>query len=119
MLRQGIGGAGSLLAGACCVGFAPVLTGVSALGAGALINDAILFPLLAVFLGTMLWGLVKARGRHGQPQPLYFGIAGALLAFIGPWLFIPLAYAGFLAIIAAVAWDWTALLKAGRTDKAF
>lgn len=53
-----IGVAGSMVAALCCLGTPAMLSLVAAVGLGFLINDAVLVPLLAVFLEATLWGLV-------------------------------------------------------------
>ena len=47
---KSIGFTGSLFSLLCCLGFGPLIAFLSAIGAGFLINDAILAPLLIVFL---------------------------------------------------------------------
>lgn len=105
MLKQISGSVGSVFAGACCLGFAPFLAGLSAIGAGFLINDLILIPLFVVFLGITLWGLWTSRKKHGHPGPFFFGTAAALTAFAALWFFVPLSYAGLATLVATSVWD--------------
>ena len=93
------------MAGACCLGFAPFLAGLSAIGAGFLINDLVLIPLFVVFLGITLWGLWTSRKRHSHAGPSFLGTAAAIIAFAALWFFVPLSYAGLAALIAASVWD--------------
>ena len=58
---------GSIFAALCCLGFAPALAALSAVGLGFLINDLVLIPLLVLFLGTTIWGLHRDRARHKTP----------------------------------------------------
>lgn len=60
---------GSIFAALCCLGAAPVLAAVSALGLGFLIKDIILVPLLLFFLGVTIWALRRDRNRHGRSGP--------------------------------------------------
>jgi mercuric ion transport protein len=105
MLKQIIGPTGSALSGACCLGFAPFLAGLSAIGAGFLINDLMLIPLFVLFLGITLWGLRRSRRRHGRSGPLVLGVMASLIAFAALWFLVPLAYAGLAALVATSAWD--------------
>lgn len=105
-----IGGTlGSVFAGACCLGFAPLLAALSAVGAGFLVRDAILIPLFLVFLGFTLWSLWSSGKRHGRSGPFRLGAAGAVTAFAALWFNTPLAYAGLAGFIAATVWDLLAL----------
>lgn len=53
--RIGVGG--SIFAALCCLGFPALLSTLSAIGLGFLVNDAILVPLLILFLGITIAGL--------------------------------------------------------------
>jgi mercuric ion transport protein len=55
---------GATFAGLCCLGVTWALSALAAIGAGFLINDAILIPLFVAFLALSLWLLYRsARGR--------------------------------------------------------
>lgn len=103
--KQLTGSIGSLIAGLCCLGFAPALGLLTALGAGFLINDLILIPLFAVFLGISIWGLKAASGSHGDKRPLWLGIISALVAFITLWFAPVFAYLGIIGLLSASIWD--------------
>lgn len=105
MFKQIGGTTGSVLAGACCLGFAPLLAALSAVGAGFLIRDAVLIPLFVAFLAFTLWSLWSSGKRHGRAGPFRLGLAGAVIAFAALWFFAPLAYAGLVVFIAASVWD--------------
>jgi len=105
MIKQIGGTTGAVFSGACCLGFAPLLAGVSAIGAGFLIRDAILIPLFVLFLGFTLWSLWRSRSRHHQSGPFYLGLVSAIIAFVSLWFFVPLAWAGLAGFIAAAIWD--------------
>lgn len=96
-----IGTAGALLAALCCLGVPAVVGLVSALGAGFLVTDRVLLPVLAVALTLGLWGLDRGRSAHGRSGPLWLGLAGssALVAGLryGPWL----VAAGVVLLLAA------------------
>jgi len=62
---------GSVLASLCCLGVSAVVSIVTALGLGFLLNDAVLLPLLVASLLVTLWGLfsctasASCRSAHG------------------------------------------------------
>ena len=121
MLKQIGGTTGAVIAGACCLGFAPLLAALSAVGAGFLIRDSILIPLFVLFLAFTLWSLWRSRAQHRHPGPFYLGLGSAVIAFAALWFFVPLAYAGLAGFIGASAWDVMALRKvrgAGETAEA-
>ncbi len=105
MLKQIVGSMGSALSGACCLGFAPFIAGLSAIGAGFLVNDLVLIPVFVVFLGITLWALWTSRKRHERDGPFFLGTAAAIVAFAALWFFVPLAYLGLATLIAASVWD--------------
>jgi hypothetical protein len=116
MLKQISGSIGSGVTGACCLGFAPFLAGLSAIGAGFLVNDLILIPLFVAFLAFTLWVLWVSRKRHGHVGPFYLGTAAAIIAFAALWFFVPLAYLGLAALIAASVWDIVLLRQRPQTS---
>ena len=105
MFRQIAGSLGSIFASLCCLGFAPLLGALSAAGLGFAISDAVLIPLLAVFLGITVWGLHGSRRRHGNNRPFYLGTAGAVAALAGVFVFIPIHVIGLLTLVGAAVWD--------------
>ena len=64
-----IGVGGSLFAALCCLGFPALLAILSAVGLGFLVNDAVLIPLLVLFLSVTLWGLYLGKRHHGSWMP--------------------------------------------------
>jgi hypothetical protein len=105
MVKQIVGSTGSVVAGACCLGFAPFIAALSAIGAGFLVNDLVLIPLFLVFLGITIWALWTSRKRHDHAGPFALGAIGALVAFAALWFFAPVSYAGLAALVAASVWD--------------
>ncbi len=104
--RASIGGLfGSGFALLCCAGVASALGLLSAVGLGFLIHDAFLIPLLIVALGVTGWGLWQGRCCHGRGSPLLFGLGGATLAVGGLFLWVPIAFVGFAAVILASVWN--------------
>jgi len=114
MLRQFSGPTGSVLAGACCLGFAPLLAGLSAIGAGFLINDLVLIPVFVIFLGITLWGLYSSRKRHQRSGPLILSTAAAVTAFAALWLFTPLSYLALVTLFAVSVWDMVLLRQCSQ-----
>ncbi|MDP9409207.1 MAG: MerC domain-containing protein [Actinomycetota bacterium] len=109
-MRAGIfGSLGSAFAALCCAGAPAVLGALSAAGLGFLINDLILFPLLALFVGLGLWGLWDGVRRHGSRAVLAFGGLGAALMVAGILASPVAVYAGAAAMIAASVWNALAI----------
>lgn len=81
-----IGVGGSLFAALCCLGFPALLAILSAVGLGFLINDAVLIPLLVLFLSVTLWGLYLGKRHHRSWMPFFVGAAGAVLTFASIWI---------------------------------
>jgi len=96
---------GSGFALLCCAGVAPVLGLLSAVGLSFLIRDAVLIPLLIVALGVTGWGLWQGRRSHGRGFPLLLGLGGGALAVGGLYLWVPLAFVGFAAVLLASVWN--------------
>lgn len=96
-----IGSAGSFIVGLCCLGVPAMLSIVSAIGLGFLLTDAILVPMLAVFLAVTLYGLWNGFRRHGSRVPLITGSVGAagVLAFL--WFSSLLAAVSLAALVTA------------------
>ena len=78
------------------LGFPALLSIVSAVGLGFLINDAILLPLLVVFLVITVVGLISGRRHHGKPWALIVGVLSSLviLGFLFVYPFQPGARPG-------------------------
>ncbi len=115
-MRKAIfGSLGSAFAAACCAGIPAVLSALSAAGLGFLVNDLILFPLLALFLGLGLWGLWDGVSRHGLRSVLVLGGIGAALIVAGI-VFQPLIYVGAAVMIGASFWNVLALRRAHRGE---
>jgi mercuric ion transport protein len=77
-----IGVGGSLFAALCCLGFPALVSIVTAVGLGFLIRDAVLIPLLLVFLALTLIGLFLGLRRHHQPWALVLGSVGAIITLV-------------------------------------
>ncbi|MFQ5696357.1 MAG: MerC domain-containing protein [Terriglobia bacterium] len=106
-----VGVAGSVVTGACCLGLPAVISVLTAIGLGFLINDAVLLPVLLLFLGITLAGLVLGYRVHGRPAPLALGGLSALAVFL--FIFMrTVPVAAYLAIAGlAVAAVFNAILR--------
>ena len=93
-----IGVVGSIFTALCCLGFPALLSIIAAIGLGFIINDAVLLPLLVVFLLVTLAGLALGVRQHHRPSALILGIISALALFV----FIFVAFNKALAV-ASVA----------------
>lgn len=111
MFKQISGSIGSIFASLCCLGFAPVLAALSAVGLGFAISDAVLIPLLALFLSLALWGIKSSQKKHGKAAPFYVGAGGAIAALVGVFVFIPVHVIGLIALVGASIWDIVLLRK--------
>lgn len=98
-----IGAIGAIFAALCCLGVSAVVSLVASLGLGFLINDAVLLPLLILFLVVDWSGLFAGRRRHGYLSPFLTGLAAgtALLLFTFLIPVKPVAYLAIAGLIAA------------------
>ncbi len=106
LLKQCTSVAGAGFAGACCLGVTGTLSVLTAISAGFLINDAFLIPLYLGFLTLSVWLLYRSARSHGNLTPFWAGLGGALVAFVGLWIFSGLVYAGLTLLIASNVWDF-------------
>jgi len=77
-----IGVSGSLFAALCCLGFPALVSILSAIGLGFLINDDILRPLMIGFLLAAIFGLALGMRHHGRPWALMLGILSAATLYV-------------------------------------
>jgi len=100
-----LGAGGSLFSGLCCLGTPIVLWLLSLLGLSFLINDFILFPLLALSLVITLRASYKNKKLHKNKTPFTLLIIIALLLF--PALFISkaVAYVLITGLVIVSLWD--------------
>ena len=106
LIKQLASSFGALFAAACCLGVTAALSVLTAIGAGFLINDAILIPLYVLLLAQSLWLLYRSAKAHGGLSPFWVGACGAVVAFAGLWINPLLVYGGIAAIIAANIGDF-------------
>ena len=98
-----IGVAGSLFAGLCCLGPPALISILSAIGLSFLINNAILQPMLIVFLLMSVFGLVLGMRHHGSPWALIIGVLGAVTTYVFRYVFSNslLAWLGIAGLVIA------------------
>jgi mercuric ion transport protein len=111
-----VGLAGSVFALLCCLGFGPLIALLSAVGAGFLVHDAVLAPLLVVFLVIGGIGICVTYRRHRRIGPLLVHIAGAVAVFMFTFVLVitPLVWLGVVGLIAASLWDFVLGKRAPR-----
>jgi len=102
-----LGVMGSLFALACCLGLPGMVAFLSAIGVGFLIKDAILIPLLVLFMIVGLVGLFRSFQRHGKPQAMLLNGLSAItvMLMLLVWFNRPLIYLGALGLVASSLWD--------------
>ena len=93
-----LGSISSIFVALCCLGVPAVIAALSALGAGFLINDAILAPLLLVALGITVAGSFFTFRQHHNLWPFGLTIASAVVAFASVYIvYLPLVVYSALA----------------------
>lgn len=109
-----LGAVGAVFASLCCLGFSALVSLLAAIGLGFLINDAILLPLLVVFLGIYIAGLALGYRKHGKPSVPILGIVAAVanFGFIFVVFIRPAAYAAIALMVGASIWDLVARRRA-------
>lgn len=96
-----IGIVGSSIAAACCLGLPAIVSIVTAIGLGFLIKDAILRPLMVLFLALTLVGLYLGFRVHRHPLALILGSASAVAAFVFVFMH-SIKVAAYLAIASLI-----------------
>jgi hypothetical protein len=105
MVSKIIGSLGSIFTSLCCIGTPALLAFLSSIGAGFLISDKILIPLLVVFLGISIWGVYKSSKYHGRKGSLILVVVSDVVVFADIWFSKPLVYIGLVGLITASLWD--------------
>jgi len=105
---------GSIFAALCCLGAAPVLAALSAVGLGFIISDRVLIPLLVFFLGATIFALRGDKRRHGKPGAMALAWAAAFFVVGGLWLSPAVVALGLAMLVAASVWNLV-LVRTQRT----
>lgn len=102
-----LGAGGALLTSLCCLGFSALVSLLSALGLGFLVDDAILQPVLVVTLAIYLGGLGLGYRRHRRWPVLLAGAVAAAANYAFIFLFFQraLAYLAVAALVGVSLWD--------------
>lgn len=102
-----VGPLGSIFTALCCIGTPGLLAFLSAIGIGFLINDAILLPLLIVFLGVSITGLYYSFKMHKTRWPLILGGISSIfiIFFIYGWFLKPMVYLGLAGLVGSSVWN--------------
>lgn len=93
-------------AAACCLGAALVVTVLTAIGLGFVLHDAILIPLLGIFLGWTLWQLFRDRKRHGRTGPVVAAAMGSILTLVGIRVSSILVGPSLAALFGVAPWNF-------------
>jgi mercuric ion transport protein len=100
---------GSAFAVLCCIGAPVVIGALGTIGAGFLVNDNILLPVLGFSLLLSTIGLVSAYKKRHRLWPLIAGILGIITLITGMIFLLgqggiagkPFIYAGLIALLIA------------------
>lgn len=119
-IKSQVGLFGAAIAAACCLGVPVVLSAVTAVGLGFLINDAYLLPMFVGLTGLNLWTLYRSARKHEALSeeamaPFWTGSIGALVSIIGLGFTVTgilpvavvLVYSGLALVVVANIWDFT------------
>lgn len=96
-----VGIIGATIAALCCLGLPAILSVLTAIGLGFIVNDAVLAPLLIVSLALIVWALVRGFRRHGNATALVIGSAASLILVMATLIW-PLRSAAYASIVALV-----------------
>ena len=98
-----IGVLGSIFSTLCCLGFPAIISLLTAIGAGFLINDAILVPFLIISLVIAIIGIFISWLRHKKTFPFILAIISSVVIFV--FLFVVYAkvliYAGLIGLVVS------------------
>jgi len=98
---------GTAFAALCCLGFPALISLLSAVGLGFLINDSVLFPILGVSLIISVVGLSLGIRHHHQTWALLLGAISAATTYV----FIAVSFHRSLAITGIIGLVFASLLN--------
>jgi mercuric ion transport protein len=115
-----LGVIGSFVAALCCLGVPAVVSIVASIGLGFLINDAILLPLMVLFLLVTLIGLYLGYRAHRRTWPLILGVVSSLVAlfFVFGYTVRVMAYLAMASLALASILNVIARQKFTRPQRA-
>lgn len=108
---------GSAVAAACCLGLAPLVTALSAVGLGFLLDDRILIPVLVLFLAATAWQLYRDHGRHESRGPFLLVVSTSVLTVAGLWVSGMAVALGLAGVFAASLWNLWLVWKLRRSSR--
>lgn len=102
-----VGVFGSSVAALCCVGVTAVVSILSSVGLGFLLQDRILLPLFLGFLGLAIAGLFMDARHHHHRSALIMGVIAGLALFLSSFVAPsrPAAFASIAALVGASLWN--------------
>ncbi len=112
-----IGPLGTIFTALCCIGIPGLLAFLSAIGVGFLINDAILLPLLILFLAVSMTGLYYSFKVHKNRWALILGGISSIfiIFFIYGWFLKPMVYLGLAGLVGTSVWNVLLKRRCGFT----
>jgi len=98
-----VGIIGATIVALCCLGLPAILSVVTTIGLGFIVNDAVLAPLLILSLALIVWALVRGFRRHGNATALVIGSVASVILVIAALVrpSRPAAYASIAALALA------------------
>lgn len=118
-----LGVIGSFVAALCCLGVLAVVSIVASIGLGFLINDAILLPLMVLFLLVTLIGLYLGCRAHRRTWPLILGLVSSLVALffvlghtVRAMAYLAMASLALASILNVIARQKSARQRRGLTQ---
>lgn len=106
-----LGVVGSLITTACCIGLPAVVGLFTAIGAGFLVQDKYLQPLLIAFLLLTVAASALTFWSHRNPIPLVITVLAGIVIywFIYGQYRVTFVWIGAAAMVAAQVWDVAAV----------
>jgi len=105
-----LAGFGTILAILACYGTLAVIGALSLMGISLAVNEVVWAGAIVLFALVALAGIVLGWRGHGVAGPLVLGVIGAGLVIyaMGVSYSRIVEIVGFVALVAAAAWDWRA-----------
>lgn len=106
-----VGFLGSAFAALCCIGFSVLIGALGAIGAGFLVNDRYLIPLLIISLAISLYGFFAGYKKRHNAWTLGIGFFSAFFVLVSVLItWNPGVYAGLVTLLFTTAWNiWNGL----------
>jgi mercuric ion transport protein len=85
-VKQSYGLIGAAIAAAACAGKVAVIAAISAVGLGAIVEHAYLYPIFVGFVAFALWMLYLSARAHDYLAPFWLSLAGGTFGSVALWL---------------------------------